>query len=421
MGKRSFVLCFMAVAWGVLASCANLDGGHPARAGGKGLSAQRLDALTSYMQSRIDAAHLPGTVMLVSHRGKVVYSKALGSLDPKTGKPMTEDAIFRMYSMSKPVVSVATMILVEEGKLRLNDPVSRHLPELKDQKVRVEKPGLDGKPGFELVAAKPQATVLDLMRHTAGMTYANASGTPVEREYDKTLNGFTDSKEFIRRIGTVPLEYHPGTRWVYSFSHDVLGVVVERVSGKPLHEFLEERIFRPLKMRDTAFVVEPSKHHRIAQPFAVDPDDKRPITMPDPTKMSPMAAGGGSDQVGNNMASTAQDYLRFTEMLRRGGELDGARILSRKGVELIVAENTKGIPGALPPGYGWGLGGTMVRTEAASVQLGTVGEFFWGGWGGTYFVIDPVEELIAIRLSQAPASRGHYNMVFKNMVYSALE
>jgi CubicO group peptidase (beta-lactamase class C family) len=252
-----------------------------------------------------------------------------------------------------------------------------------------------------------------------GMTYGDTR-TPHDAEFLKAFANPTDSNGFIKNVTGLPLAHHPGAQWHYGISHDVLGVVVERVSGKPLQVFLEERIFRPLKMVDSAFVVAPSERHRIAEPFAVDPDSKKPITLVDPRIMSLMAAGGGSSQVGNGMVSTARDYLRFIQMLANGGHLEGVRILSRKSVELIGADHIRGLKGPID-GHGWGLGVT-VRNDLGGVnQHGSVGDYWWGGFGGTSFIIDPTEQLVAVRMSQAPASRGYYNRAFRNFVYSALE
>ena len=413
----SYVKTLLVLLSATLVACATLDQTASRQQGG--LSQARLDALTSFMQSRVDAGHLPGTVMMVAHKGKVVYSKALGWLNPQTRTPMSEDALFRMYSMTKPVVSVATLILLEEGKLQINDPVSLYIPEMKEMKVRVDKVGADGKPTHELVATSRQLTLLDLMRHTAGMTYGDTK-TPHDAEYLKAFAKRTGSGEFIKNVAALPLAHQPGAQWHYGISHDVLGVVVERISGKPLEVFLEERIFRPLKMVDTNFVVPAHNHHRIAEPFEVDPDSKRPINLSDPRKMSPMAAGGGSSRVGSIMMSTARDYLRFVQMLGNGGHLDGVRILSRKSVDLIGTDHIKGLKGP-SPGHGWGLG-VLVRTELGGAnQHGSVGDYWWGGVGGTSFIIDPSEQLVAVRMSQAPASRGYYNRAFRNFVYSALE
>ncbi len=413
----SYVKALIVLLSSTLVACATVDQTASRERGG--LSEQRLNALTIFMQSRIDAGHLPGTVMVVSHKGKMVYSKALGWLNPKARTPMTEDALFRMYSMTKPVVSVATLILLEEGKLQINDPVSMYLPEMKNMKVWVEKVGADGKPTHELVAASRQLTLLDLMRHTAGMTYGDTK-TQHDAEYLKAFPKPTGSNEFIKNVADLPLAHQPGSQWSYGISHDVLGVVVERVSGKPLQVFLEERIFRPLKMTDTTFWVEPANHHRIAEPFEVDPDSKRPIDLSEPRRMSPMAAGGGSSRVGNGLMSTARDYLRFVQMVANGGQLDGVRILSRKSVELIGTDHIKGLK-APTPGHGWGLGVSVRNELGGANQHGSVGDYWWGGAGGTSFIIDPSEHLVAVRMSQAPASRGYYNRAFRNFVYSALE
>lgn len=394
----------------------------------QGFVPERLDRLTRFMQERVDGKHIPGTVMLISRNGRLAYSRAIGVRDPATNAPMADDAIFRLYSMTKPLTSVAAMMLVEEGRLSLADPITRYLPELKDLKVAVEKAGADGKDAFDFVPVKRTATIQDLMRHTAGWTAPDVDGPPLQKMYSQRVQKITSSDDFVKRVAQLPLAREPGTRWEYSMSHDVLGVIVERISGKTLDVFMDERIFRPLGMRDTAFWVEPSKHSRIAEPFPADPVSKSALSdFSDPRRRTGFAAGGGDSEYGADiLLSTARDYLRFAQMLLNGGTLDGVRILSRKSVQLLTSDHlVKGIERpALFTGetFGWGLLGVLVRnSNGGATTTGSVGDYQWQGYGGTLFIVDPKEKLVAVRMSQAPWSRNPDNRAFRVLLYSALE
>ena len=399
---------------------------HAQKTEATGFNATRLDALTQFMQARIDSKQIPGVVMLVIRDGKRVYSKALGMRDPAAAAPMSADAIFRMYSMTKPITSVAAMILVEEGRLNLGDPITRYLPELRDLKVAIEKAGADGNQMLEYMPAKRTATVQDLMRHTAGWTAPNPN-TTLEKMYSQAVQNITSADDFVKRVAKLPLAHEPGTKWDYSISHDVLGVVVERVSGKSLDVFLEERIFKPLGMLDTSFWVEPAKHGRIAEPFSIDPVSKAKLEdFSDPRQRVGFAIGGGESEYGGDiLLSTARDYSRFLQMLLNGGTLDRVRIISRKSVELLVSDHLKGIerPASFSgDALGWAPIGAVVRNSVGGPTFpGSVGEYYWAGYGGTYFIVDPRERLIALRMSQAPWSLTYDNRIFRVMSYSALE
>ena len=389
-----------------------------------GLSPTRLDAISRRLQADIDARRIPGAAMLVARNGTVAYESALGVQDPESGVPMTLDSIFRIYSMTKPIVSVAAMMLVEEGRLLLSDPVSAYLPELDRLQVGVESMGADGKPALALVPARQPITVQDLLRHTSGITYGIFGDSLVKAAYRKAGIGSqkTNSDEFIAALAQMPLAYQPGTVWEYSHSTDVLGVLLERVSGMPLDRLLAERILEPLGMRDSGFRVAPENMHRVAQPFAVDPVTGAAVRLNRVDQRPNFLSGGGG------MVSTLHDYLRFAQMLLNRGELDGVRILSRKTLAFMASDHLAELPLAksgasyLPgSGYGFGLG-FAVRTHAgASIMPGSVGDFTWSGLAGTYFWIDPAENLLAIYLMQAPEQRNHYRQLYRGMVYAAIE
>jgi CubicO group peptidase (beta-lactamase class C family) len=388
-----------------------------------GFSERGLETLTQCIQADIDKGMIPGASMLIARGGKTVHEAALGLQDPNTRAPMSRDTIFRIYSMTKPIVSVGVMMLVEQGRLLLSDPVSKFLPELGNLKVGVER-AANGAPVLDLEPALQPITVQDLLRHTSGFTYGIFGDSLVKAEYRNAgiANPRMSSDEFIRAMGQVPLMYQPGTVWEYSHSTDVLGVLLERVSGQPLDEFFAQRIFKPLGMRDTGFWVEEEHHHRIAEGFDVDPVTGATVRMNQPRRRPNFLGGGGG------LMSTMQDYLQFAQMLANGGELGGNRLLARKTLQLMTSDHLAGMAqarsgqGYLPgPGYGFGLG-FAVRTEpGASFMPGSVGDYTWSGLAGTYFWIDPQEDLLAIFLMQAPEQRNHYRQLFRNLVYAALE
>ena len=385
-----------------------------AAAAERGLDPARLEKLERVVRADIEGGRIPGAVMLIMRDGKVVMNKALGQQDAAKGIPMRADSIFRIYSMTKPIVSVAAMILVEEGRLQLSDPVSVHIPELKGLKVGVEKGD-----GLELVAAAREPTVHDLMRHTSGFTYGIFGKSMVKDLYKEQGVDRTDhsNAEFVKKLSAVPLMFQPGSTWEYSRSTDVLGVVVERVSGQTLDRFLEERILRPLGMKDTGFSVPADKQARVAEAFATDPDSKQPVNLFDPRQPAKLLSGGGG------MVSTAADYLRFARMMLNGGELNGVRILSKKTVEYMTTDHLGAVRGPtyLPgPGYGFGLGVAVRLTDGQAPTPGSAGDYNWGGLGGTYFWVDPKEKLIAIWMMQAPGQRTYYRALYRDMVYGAM-
>lgn len=378
-----------------------------------GVSGERLKHLEDVVAADVASARIPGAVMLVARDGKVVMQKALGKQDA-SGAPMREDSIFRIYSMTKPIVSVAALMLVEEGKLQLSDPVSKYIPELKGLRVGVERGGQ-----LEIVAAQREMTVQDLMRHTSGLTYGVFGKSMVKELYTKNGVDGRDhtNAEFVKKLATVPLMFQPGSTWEYSRSTDVLGHVVERVSGMDLDRFLQQRILKPLGMNDTGFWVEPAKQARIAEAFAKDPQTGEAQNML-PVREKPRYLSGGG-----GMVSTARDYYRFAQMLLNRGELEGVRILSRKTVEYMTSDHLGGVrgPAYLPgPGYGFGLGVAVRLADGQAATPGSAGDFNWGGLGGTYFWVDPKERLVAVWMMQAPAQRTYYRQLYRTLVYSSL-
>ncbi len=391
----------------------------------QGFSAVRLAKIGTKLDQDVKDAMLPGAVLLVARGGTPVYAHVAGIQNPQTSQPMRRDSIFRIHSLTKPIVSVAVMMLVEDGKLALADPASKYLPELKNLQVGVERSDAAGAKTLDLIAATREVSIHDLLRHSAGLTYAFEGKSLVKDEYKKLgLDGVNEtSAEWIQKLAKAPLQSQPGSRFEYSVATDVLGVILERVSGQSLDALLAARIFRPLKMHDTGFTVEPSKHARIAEPYEIDSVWKIKTPMSDPRKTPPRFSGGGG------LMSTADDYLRFAQMLLNGGELDGARILSPKTIELMLADHLPVMRLAVPtgqiilgprPGYGFGLG-FAVRTDLGGANThGSIGIADWNGISGTNFWIDPKEKLAVVWMMQAPGLRPYYRQVIANMVYGAM-
>jgi CubicO group peptidase (beta-lactamase class C family) len=380
-----------------------------------GFSLQGLRRLDAVIGEAIAHRRFPGAVSLIARNGEVAWFGSQGKLTPHGDTPMPADAIFRIYSMTKPIVSVAIMMLAEEGKLLLADPIHKYMPEFAGLKVGVEEAGR-----LELVEPRRPIAIQDLLRHTSGFTYDFVATGPLQKLYlDANLRRRNrTNEEFCQALAQLPLYRHPGTTWDYSVSTDVLGRLIEVLSGKSLREVLHEEILSPLGMIDTDFFVPPEKQSRIAEPFATDPETGEAANLLDPRKNPEFQSGGGG------LMSTAQDYARFLQMLLNGGTLGSVRILGRKSIELMTADHLP--PGTpvnsdiLPPGYGFGLG-FAVRTAAGLASgPGSAGQYFWGGIAGTTFFIDPRENLFALSLIQAPAQREYYRMLFRNLVYAAL-
>lgn len=379
-----------------------------------GLCPDRLQRLLDVLRSDIGRGRLPGAVALVARRGQLALFESMGMLDPAAGTPMPRDAIFRIYSMTKPLVSVAVMMLMEQGKLLLSDPVAKHLPEFANQKVAVERDG-----GVTLEGVARPATVQDLLRHTAGLTYEFLGSAAVQRQYAELQMGSRErsNAEFSRTLAGLPLMYPPGSVWEYSRATDVLGRLVEVLSGQSLGDYLREAIFTPLGMHQTGFAVDPADHHRIAEPFAHDPDGGVPLRVLDPRRRMAMESGGGG------LMSTAMDYARFLQFMRNRGELQGTRLLGPHTVDYMTADHLGAIPvtgDVLPPGYGFGLGFAVRKAAGIASMPGSAGLYYWGGIAGTTFFVDPVQDLYALLMIQAPNQRDHYRPLFRSLVYAAL-
>ena len=383
-----------------------------------GLCPQRVGQLMNALQSEAERQRLPGAVALIARHGKLALFESMGALDPAQGTPMVRDAIFRIYSMTKPIVSVAVMMLMEQGKLLLNDPVAKYLPEYAAQKVAVQ---IDGT--LELRDLQQPATVQDLLRHTAGFTYEFMGSSAVQRQYAQSRIGSRtrSNAEFSHALAGIPLMFEPGSVWEYGRATDVLGRIVEFVSGQSLGAFLQAQIFTPLGMSDTGFAVPLRDHGRIAEPFARDPEGGLQMRVIDVREVGAMESGGGG------LASTALDYARFLQCLLNRGELDGVRLLGPRTVDFMTADHLGSIPvngGAsralLPPGHGFGLGFAVRKDLGVATVPGSVGSYFWGGMAGTTFFVDPAEDLFACLMLQAPNQREYYRMLFRDLVYAAL-
>jgi CubicO group peptidase (beta-lactamase class C family) len=388
-----------------------------------GIDTAPLDAFMRRVEQDVQADLVPGAVLLVARDGQVLYRKAVGRQDPAGSAPMAVDSMFRIYSMTKPIVSVAALSLIEEGRMALSDPVSRHLPQMTKLQVGVEKPGADGKPVLERVSSQRDMTVHDLMRHMSGLTYGVFGRSMVKDEYLKAdvrpgdPAADYDNAELVKRVSQLPLAFQPGSTWDYSISTDILGALVEKVAGAPLDEVLRQRVLGPLKMNDTAFSVPAPKQGRIAEPFTTDPDTKQPVRLLDVRRTPKLLAGGAG------LVSSADDYARFAQMLANGGTLDGARILSRQSVQWMTSDHTSGARGpAYAPGAGYGFGlGVAVRLDnGQSVLPGNKGDFHWGGYAGTFWWHDPAERLVAVWMIQGPGRSAYYRPLMRSAVYSSL-
>lgn len=383
-----------------------------------GLCPQRLQRLMDVLQGEVDKKRLPGAVAVVARHGQVALFDSVGQLNPSTGVPMRRDARFRIYSMTKPIVSVAAMMLMEEGKLLLSDTVARHLPEFAAQQVAILAGG-----EVQLQPVRQPATLHDLLRHTAGMTYEFLGNTLVQRQYTQLRIGSRERSlaEFTQQLAGLPLICEPGSAFEYSRATDVLGRVVEVVSGQPLQAFLRERIFEPLGMPDTAFHVQEDHHELIAEPFARDPDGGVQMKVIDVRADSALASGGGG------LTSTAADYARFLQFMLNRGELGGMRLLGPRTVDFMTTDHLgdiavlgTGSRALLPAGHGFGLGFAVRKHLGVAPVPGSVGTYFWGGLAGTTFFVDPALDLFGILMLQAPNQREYYRMLFRDMVYAAV-
>lgn len=418
MRCKQFVFAITLLLTSSYAQSAELPHAAP---GSVGFSPERLARLSAVLQAGVETSEIPGYVALVARRGKVVFVDVQGEQDPNKSVAMSDDSIFRIYSMTKPITSVAALVLVEEGKINLGDPIHMYLPELSGLTVI-------GHDGQDATNAAP-ITVLDLLRHTSGLTYAflkpYLNDSPLEQMYlDGGINDLEiNNAELVTRLSRLPLKYEPGSTWFYGRSTDVLGRLIEVVSGVTLETFFQQRILGPLGMKDTSFRVVQGKADRLAQPFA---RDREGLILPytDPLGGVLFEAGG------QGLTSTVRDYARFLQMLLNKGELDGVRILGRKTVELMTMDHVGDAVDRGPlflPGQSHGFGlGVAVRTTGVRApvmlnsMIGSVGEYFWAGYAGTYFWVDPQEDLFGIYMMQSVANLSNYAQKFKRHVLYSL-
>lgn len=390
-----------------------------------GLSSERLARIGGWMKAEVDARRIPGAVVMVARNGKLAYYEAVGQQDPARPDAMSRDSIFRIYSMTKPLVSVAALMMAEEGKLLLEAPVSRYIPSFANVKVGVEKTDpATGTKTLDLVAPRRPMTVQDLLRHTSGLTYGFFGDSLVKKAYLQAgIGSGTDlnTAEFADKLATLPLHYQPGTTWDYSYSTDVLGRVLEVATGQSLYSVLRARLLDPLGMKDTSFfVTEPARQARLAEPLAEDRVIGAGATIGNPRIPMKFESGGGG------LVSTAHDYARFLQMMLNGGTLDGKRYLSPKTIEYMTADHlgTAITPGPLylpGPGYGFGLGFAVRKANGEAAFTSPAGDYYWGGAGGTYFWVDPKTNMFVVFMMQSPKQRTPYRSVLRNMVYAAVE
>jgi CubicO group peptidase (beta-lactamase class C family) len=384
-----------------------------------GFVPERLQRIGAALDAEIAAGTLPGAVIAIARHGKLAYLESFGHLDPATRTPMRNDALFSIASMTKPLVTVGALMLCEEGRMLVNEPVGRYLPQLAHMQVAAQCDATAN------LAHARAMTIQDLMRHTAGLSYGRGN-TPLHGRYpvssDSAATQWTGA-EFLDHLASLPLHYPPGTAWEYSLGLDVLGLAIEAVAAMPLGRYLDERIFAPLGMIDTAFTVPPGKVARYAKALPTDPVTRAPQKLRDGTTPHKFDCGGGC------AVSTAADYLRFAQMLLDGGELQGVRILGRKTVEYMTSDQlTAGVDTARLDewpnlnGYGFGLGVAVRRGAGLGGMPSSAGEFHWAGSTGTYFWADPAERLAVVFMAHAPgAVRFYHRQLLHALVLQALE
>jgi CubicO group peptidase (beta-lactamase class C family) len=429
MNKRILIALLMALSPFVYS--ADLD---IAKAEDVGMSSDRLARIKPAMQRYVDQGKTAGIQTIIARKGKIVHFDQVGKLDLDTGSDIASDSLFRIYSMTKPVATTAAMLLFEEGKLLLDDPVEKYLPAFRDKKVLVNG---------ELVPATHPLTIRELMSHTGGLTYGIFGNSPIDQQYRDAMFGKDNTFDFrsiannatpesklknlndlVTAIGPIPLQYQPGTQWVYSLSVDILGAIIETISGQALDTFMNERLFQPLGMKDTFFEVPKNKLNRFGTLHTIDQSGElivvdRPESSDYSNNVSFLSAGGG-------LVSTAIDYIRYAQMMLNGGELNGVRILSPTTIDLMLRNQLTydqqlkydprpGIAGTTGFGLGFGL-----KTEAPKTASGSKGNFRWAGIGGTDFWCDPKEDLTAIVLMQMIPYPESVRAEFKNLTYQAI-
>jgi CubicO group peptidase (beta-lactamase class C family) len=393
-----------------------------------GFEPERINRITDHLnRSYIEPGKIAGCQTLVARHGHVAYFKSFGLMDRERRKPMADDTIFRIYSMTKPIASVALMTLYEQGHFQLNDPVSRFIPAWREHKVWVSGEGAN----MQTVAPERPMTMRHILSHTGGLTYG-ATRHPVDRVYREAVvnRGAGETlATFAEKLAKVPLRYAPGERWMYSLSTDVCGYLVEVISGKRFDQYLQQNIFDPLDMKDTSFSVAPRKIDRFAANYERQPD--KTLKLIDDPERSPYLRQPTFFSGGGGLTGTTADYFRFCEMLRRGGELDGARILGPRTLELMHRNHLAGgkdlasmaigiFSETASEGVGFGLGFAMTLGEVEAGTLGA-GDYYWGGAASTIFWVDPKEDLVAIFMTQLmPSATFNFRGQLKNIIYSAI-
>ncbi|MFL6838617.1 MAG: serine hydrolase domain-containing protein [Bradyrhizobium sp.] len=381
-----------------------------------GLSSVRLQRMSDTFKREVDKGTIPGVTVLVARRGQVAWFDAIGRQSPAGAAPMAHDTIFRIFSMTKPIVSVGIMMLLEDGHLLLADPVAKYIPEFSNQKVGVENNGK-----LDLVPAKRPMTIQDLLRHTSGLTYDHTGNGLVQQLYQQSRlrSRKITNAEHATMLAGMPLICQPGAEWNYSRSTDILGRIIEVISGKSLSAFLTERILAPLRMAETAFHTGEQNAGRLAEPFANDPWNGDKVQLFNMLEKPAMESGGGG------LVSTTMDYARFCHMLLNGGSLDGNRIIGRKTLQLMASDHLGPdvkVQGTLvPAGHSFGLGFAMRTHQGMAPFAGSVGQFFWSGMAGTFFWVDPTEELFAVFMSQGPGQREYSRTLVRSSVYAAID
>src|SRR3984957_7783711 len=381
-----------------------------------GLSSVRLQRMSDAFKRDIDKGIIPGVTVMVARRGQIGWFEALGEQNPAASAPAAQNSIYRIFSMTKPIVSVGIMMLLEEGRFLLNDAIAKYIPEFADQKVGVENNGK-----LDLVPLARPITIQDLLRHTSGITYDHTGNSMVQQQYQQSRlrSRKISNAEHATLVAGLPLLCQPGAEWNYSRSTDILGRIIEVVSGKSLSAFLTERILAPLQMAETAFHTGAENADRLAEPFAADPWSGEKVQLFNMLEQPVMESGGGG------LVSTTMDYARFCQMLLNGGVLDGVRIIGRKTLQLMASDHlgpkVKIESPLMPAGHGFGLG-FAVRTDPGMASFpGSVGQFFWSGIAGTFFWIDPKEDLFAVLMSQGPGQREYFRTLVRSLVYAAVE
>jgi len=380
-----------------------------------GLSSIRLQRMSDAFKRDIDKGAIPGVTMMVARRGQIAWFDALGKQNPASTTPMAHNTIFRIFSMTKPIVSVGIMMLLEEGYFLLNDPVAKYIPEFADQKVGVENNGK-----LDLVPPVRPITIQDLLRHTSGITYDHTGNGLVQQLYQQSRlrSRKISNAEHAALVASMPLTCQPGAEWNYSRSTDILGRIIEVVSGKTLSAFLTERILAPLQMAETAFHTGPENADRLAEPFPTDPWTGEKVQLFNMLEKPLMESGGG-------LVSTTMDYARFCQMLLNGGVLDGNRIIGRKTLQLMASDHlgpkVKVDSPLMPAGHGFGLGFAVRTHQGMAPFPGSLGQFFWSGMAGTFFWIDPAEDMFAVFMMQGPGQREYFRSLVRSLVYAAVE